>query len=684
MKYIKNWLNLARSLSLKIKLPLLICLLIAVVLLGTSISLYVSGSNLITGKAKDEMAANGNRIGEGLWTASQLQAQSVYLASAHNTYIDLLNARTQTPTDLFFSSSNVLLTKANNTLKKSLEGVKNNELFAIIDPKGIIVASTDTKMLKTDLSDREYFKEAMKGNSFISDAIVSRSSNNLVISFAQPIKDQSGKTLGVFVATVNTAFFTDKLQGIHINKQGYILIMSRSGIALYNSADPSQAGKKVETDGIDAFIAQRATDHILQGDVELKDSYIRYTKIPNTDWVVLVSDTYADINKPLESMFTAVIIITIIAMLVAVVVGLLLSRSIVTPISRLTKAFGQLSKGDLTASFDGKYTGEFKQLSEGFHSMIAQQKALISSMNHSISVLDHSTHELDQSAKKTAVSIAETSTTSGEISNAIESQANDTEQIVEKFYSFGEKFTLLNEQSVSIEERAEEIINVFHSSGQVIEQLIVTKNSNEEEVRSISQITLSLQDSSNQIGNIVGTIAEIADQTNLLALNASIEAARAGEHGRGFAVVAAEIRRLAEQSAQQSSDISAIIKNNLSFVAENNASVEEIRKLSALQGQYVERTNEAFTAIFRNVSEIKDQIKQMADDVAVMAKDKDEVLESAQSLSATGEEVSASVEQVTATMQEQSAMVQQLAGMVETIDSLTKGLSEAAAKFKTE
>lgn len=674
-----------KSVSLKVKLPLFISLLIVIVLLGTSVSLYFSGSAVLTKEAKEEMASNGDRIGEGLWSAVQLQEQSIYLASAHDTYNELLNYRNSGKSDAqFFSAANPYLQQAIDTLKTSLQGTSGIESFSLIDGRGTIVASSNDGSLQLDLSDREYFQQAMEGNRVISDALISRGTNNLVVTFAQPVKDPNDRVMGVFIATVSTDFFTDKLKNVKINEEGYVTILSRSGITLYHSMDPSQEGKPVEGEGIAEFLAERASGNIIQGDIDSEDTYIRFTKIPNADWVVVVSDTYEDINRPLESMLTGVVAITIIALVVAIAAGILLSRYMTKPLVRLNGLFGRLASGDLTVKAEGNYGGEFKDLADSFNRMAEQNKALISNMNRSIRVLNTSTYELDQTAKQTSTSAMETAKTSTEIANAMESQAKDTEKIVDKFSGFGVRFGFLSEQANAIKERAEQIVDVFHSGNKVMEELAEAKDRNEQEVLKISEITKNLQESSHSIGSITEAIADIAGQTNLLALNASIEASRAGEHGRGFAVVATEIRKLAEQSSRQSNEIHDIIQQNISFVARNHNIVNEIRELSSLQDRYVEEAREAFRAIFQNVGEITEQIKGMAEEVASMSGDKDDVLGSVQSLSATGEEVSASVEEVTATMEEQSAMVQQLASMVETIDSLTKELAEAAGKFKTE
>ncbi|MDP4097380.1 methyl-accepting chemotaxis protein [Paenibacillus sp. P96] len=670
--------------SLKLKLPLLITALVVAVILTISVIVYFLGSGIILDKSKDEIKANADRMGEGLWTAVQLQGQTSYLISSHHDIGELLKLRAEgtLSDEAFFSENNELFTRVNQKLAANLEATTGNQSFIVLDKKGIIIAGSKQDTVGESRADREYFQEALKGQPFISDAIVSSSTGKLLIAFSQPVMDENGQLLGVFAATVDSTFFVDKLKNIHINEQGKISILSRGGTILYDSKDQAAVGTQLEEAG--GLLSMPVEGSILQGEADLGTDYLSYNKIPGADWVIYVLDSYDDMNEPVEALLEQIGLVAVLAVALAIIAGLLISRSITSPVLRLTHLFKQLASGDLTVAAEGKFHNEFRDLANSFNVMVGHNRKLLSDMNDSIVVLNQSTEELDESSRHASTSVTETTSTTGEIAKAVDLQARDTETMADMFNGFGEKFGMINAKAQSVKERTDAIVDVFDSSSQVVNELSAVNDKNEAEVQKISQITAQLQESSHSIAHITNAINEIARQTNLLALNASIEAARAGEHGRGFAVVASEIRKLAEQSAGQASQIHSIIQQNLSLVVENNNSVLQIQDISAAQDQYVGKTKGAFADILNHVTDITEQIKAMAEDLARMQKDSEEIIGLTQSLSATSEEVSASVEEVTVTMQDQSAMVRQLSDMVERIDGLSKGLAESAAAFKMD
>ncbi|OWA34503.1 methyl-accepting chemotaxis protein [Saccharibacillus sp. O16] len=671
--------------SLKIKLPLLISALIVVVLLASSTVTYLYGSKLLTEKSRDEVNANADRLSEGLSTTVDLESQLGHAMSVAPVLHDLLTLRESgsMTDDQFFSPSNEVQQRANQLFRQTLEGTQGIESMMVTDNKGTVVAGNNPDSLKGDRSDREYFKQVMKtGQPVVSDAIVSKTTGSLIVVFAQPVKDNNGKMMGVQVNTIAADFFVSKLKDIRINGEGFITVTSRGGTVIYSSKDESTIGKPFEAAGFDKLLAAETQGTILKGDVQNEDSYIRYAKIPMADWVILVQDSYSDINRPLGELMRAMVISLIAAILLAIIVGTLISRSITSPIAKLTALFKRLAQGELTVQADGKYKSEFADLADSFNTMVDSNKQLIGYMNHSIEVLNTSTTELEKTSQVTARSLGETSVTSMEIAKAMEMQSQDTERIVNRFYGIGERIESLGQKTDVIRGSADSIGRVFETSSSVVNSLIDINARNEAEIQNISGTTERLAESSQRIGQITGAINQISTQTNLLALNASIEAARAGEHGRGFAVVADEIRKLAQQSSDQANEIGDIIRQTLEQVEKSNESVSAIRAISSSQNEYVDRTREAFEEILSSVTAITDQIRNMATEFKGMETDKNDVLEAAQSLSASGEEVSASVEEVTATVQEQSGMVQHLAEMVQSIERLTGQLGEAAAKFK--
>jgi len=169
-------------------------------------------------------------------------------------------------------------------------------------------------------------------------------------------------------------------------------------------------------------------------------------------------------------------------------------------------------------------------------------------------------------------------------------------------------------------------------------------------VRTMDDITAS----SRKISDIIGVIDEIAFQTNILALNAAVEAARAGEQGRGFAVVAAEVRNLAQRSANAAKEIKALI-------SDSGAKVETGSKLVASAGQ--------------TMDEIVVSVKRVTD---IMA----EISAASREQSNGIDQVNTAVSQMDKITQQNAALVEEAAAAAKSMEEQTEELSKIVAAFQ--
>jgi len=206
------------------------------------------------------------------------------------------------------------------------------------------------------------------------------------------------------------------------------------------------------------------------------------------------------------------------------------------------------------------------------------------------------------------------------------------------------------------------------NGAEVVEKTVAVMGQIADKVQETAKTVESLGARSDQIGNIIGTIEDIADQTNLLALNAAIEAARAGEQGRGFAVVADEVRALAERTTRATREIGEMIK----------AIQNETKGAVAAMEQGVRQVESGTQEAAKSGAALRDILEQV-NDVAMQV---NQIATAAEEQTATTTEISSNMHQITDVVQETSRGAQESSAAAHRLASLASELKQAVSRFK--
>lgn len=323
-------------------------------------------------------------------------------------------------------------------------------------------------------------------------------------------------------------------------------------------------------------------------------------------------------------------------------------------VSGLLTEMNKFSHGDLTVEMNANIEGEIGRVYAGFNKAVSSIRNLVEKLNEAISSTTSAATEISSSAEEMAAGAQEQSSQASDVAAAVEEM---TKTIVET----AKNTNLASEASKNAGKIAKE-------GGQIVEDTIAGMNKISDVVELSARTVEDLGKSSDQIGEIVQVIEDIADQTNLLALNAAIEAARAGEQGRGFAVVADEVRKLAERTTKATKEIALMIKKiqkeTEGAVTSMRIGTEEVKSGKI----FATKAGDSLTKIIEGADNVVDIISQVA--------------AASEEQSTSAEQISKNIESISSVTQQSASGIQQIAHAAEDLNKLTFNLQELVSQFK--
>lgn len=537
-----------------------------------------------------------------------------------------------------------------------------------------------------DYSDREYVRQAMQGNVYVSEPLISKVTGELSIMVAAPLYDGgdgSADIVGVVYFVPQETFLNDIVSSIKVSDNCRAYMLSKSGDTIADTTLDTITTQNIEKEAEkDDSLKELASLHknMCQGKSgfgsfrrDKEDRFLSYAPVNGTDgWSVAVTALKTDYLA--DTYFGMIINVAVIiaSILASIVVALKLSNNISRPMRACAERMKLLAEGDLSSPVpEAAGRDETAELTKSTADMVTGLNKIINDIGYLLNEMANKNFDIRsehreayvgdfqsilQSMRNLKIELSNTmrqiDASAGQVSSASDQVSSGAQSLSQGSVEQASSVEELAATITEISESAKQTTAAAEEAGEFVNQAGAQLGTSVEYVKDLNVAMGKISNSSEEIARIIDTIESIAFQTNILALNAAVEAARAGTSGKGFAVVADEVRNLASKSDAAAKATKELIESSITAVSEGTQVVDEVTNSLELTSSIAGKVTTKMDAVVKEVEDQTAAIQQVTEGI-------DQISSVIQTNSATSQESAAASEELSAEAESLKKLVDQ-------------------------